>query len=348
MTDYSFHQKLEDSRTKVFSKKRRCLVPGCNENTINSHVFQEKRILKEISKPDGHFYSLRFPSVFTLIKESTFKLTKVGIDKGYSFPGFCKYHDEKIFLPIEKTSFDPYTPLTQSLFTYRTLSLELRKKEIALETTTAIAKIIYESKNPNWLVDYCRKSQEIKDYKQAIQDLIFFKSQLEAEIFDSNPSMFNYSTIQLPHLEVCISTPLNIYDPHNKKSNEIDEYGFDKEIPLATSVLNFFPYNNSSFLICANHKNFSCDWTSELLEKLKNRPELYFKLISDLITFRCEFWAISQNLFNLLSPEKVTSFEEESFNCFNSNYHINSQFNLFEELKSTDMSSQKESRPNSS
>jgi len=331
MVDNIFIQKIDISRKKVFSKRRYCLYPGCNKKAINSHVFPKGAILDSISGPDYHFYSLKFPSIFVLQKEQIFKLNKIGIDKGYSFPGFCNYHDNEIFYPIEKMSFDPFAPFVQVLFTYRTICMELRKKEIAKEATIEIAKIIYESKKPNWLIHYIKKDQEIKDFAQAIMDLNLFKSQLEKEIFCSDSSMFKYNTIQLPRLDVCISTPLNILDPKNEKSIDIDEYGLEKEVPLSTSVLNFFPYKESSFLIAANHKDYSCNWTLKLLERIKNHPDSYLKEISDIITFRCDFWAISQQLYNSFSQDKVIEFENLSSKYFNNcDYSINCDFNLFE------------------
>lgn len=331
MTDYLFLQKLEDSRKKIFSKKRICLVPGCKKVAINSHVFPKGAILDAISRPDYHFYSLKFPSIFILQKEQIFKLNKIGIDNGYSFPGFCNNHDSEIFSSVEKMFFDPFAPFVQALFTYRTICMELRKKEIAKEATIEIAKIIYESKKTNWLIYYFEKDQEIKDFTQAIKDLGTFKSQLEEEIFNSGSSMFNCTTIELPRLDVCISTPLNIFDLTDEKSNDIDEYGLDKDTPLATSVLNFFPYKESSFLIAANHKDYPCNWTSELLEKINNKPDSYLKEISDLITFRCEFWAMSQQLYNSLQQEKIMAFEKLTYNYSNnSDYSLDFDFNIFE------------------
>lgn len=331
--NYKFIQKLEDTRKNIFSKSRLCLVSNCNEIAINSHVFQKNKILDQISKPDNHFYSWKFPSIFSLIKNPTFKVDKVGINEGYSFPGFCQKHDDEIFAPIEKSSVDFYLSSVQALFTYRTLCLELRKKEIAKDIKVETAKIIYESKNKNWLSYYLAMDQPILDFKQAIKDLSFFKSQLENEIFNSGESKFNYTTLKFPRLDVCFSTPLSIFDVNNDNSNEIDEYGFDKEIPISTSVLNFFPYDNFSYFISANHKEYFCNWTSELIKKMKVQNVQLTKIISDILSYRCEFWAISQSLFQLIDLNKISEFEKISHDHFdNYNYNIDSQFNLFENI----------------
>jgi hypothetical protein len=267
-----------------------------------------------------------------LLREKQLKLSRVGIDEGFSFPGFCNHHDNEIFSCIEKKDFDPFDSKAQSLFAYRTVCLELRKKEIAKGTTIKIAKQILESKRNNWEVEYLQRDQEINDFSQAIKDLNLFKTQLENEIFHSKQSCFNYTTLELPFLDICISTPLNIFDPNNDKSYEFDEYGFDKEDPISTSVLNFFPYKNSSFLIVANHKEYTCNWTSDLIKKLRDYPDLYLKEISDLITFRCEFWAISERLYDSISKSKIIEFEELlSENNYSHEYSINHSFNLFEE-----------------
>ncbi|MBA7588982.1 hypothetical protein ES708_31054 [subsurface metagenome] len=270
MTDYKFIQKLDDSRKEVFSRKRKCLFPDCNDIAINSHVFQKRKILDQISKPDNHFYSLNFPSVFLINKNPIIKLRKVGIIDGYSFPGFCNLHDNKIFAPIEKDSINLFSSIVQALFTYRTLCSELRKKEIAKDLNVEIAKIIYTEKREGWLFDYGRMGFQISDYRLSIKDLNFFKANLEDEIFSSNKSQFNYTTLQFPRLDVCISTPLTIIDKYNENTNDIDEFGYDKETPITTSILNFFPFDDYSYLITANHKKYFCNWTTELIKKLKN------------------------------------------------------------------------------
>ena len=64
---------------------------------------------------------------------SEFKL--VGVNNVYTFPGFCSIHDSSIFKTIESIeTLDLQDKEQQSLFAYRGLCQEIRRKEISTET----------------------------------------------------------------------------------------------------------------------------------------------------------------------------------------------------------------------
>lgn len=69
-----------------FSENRKCSVKYCRKRAVRSHLFQES-ILKKNSH-NGHFI---YPAVD--LDKKTIKISKVGVNKALTFPGFCETHE---------------------------------------------------------------------------------------------------------------------------------------------------------------------------------------------------------------------------------------------------------------
>lgn len=94
------------------------------------------------------------------------------------------------------------------------------------------------------------------------------------------------------------------------------------------SVLNYFPYRGKSYLIAAHHKKYFCNWTKSLVADLRNgvNPD---KIISDILTYRLEFWGIAPQLYESISESKRKKFLSEAHaHAGNYHIHIKSDFNL--------------------
>jgi hypothetical protein len=144
--------------------------------------------------------------------------------------------------------------------------------------------------------------------------------------------VFNYQIVELPKIDVCISGPLTIYDKNNPLTETLDSDGnFTKSI-FVTSILNIFPIEDKTLVFMAQHPNYLCNWSSDLINKFSNQKKSnYKKIISDLITTRFEFWCISPKLYESIKREKVKELLEiwES-EVLNHDFNINHNFNFFE------------------
>lgn len=316
--------RLQKGRQDIFNKKRYCLLEGCNKLAIKSHVLQRKGILNNITDETNHFYAIWYPNIYDFITHGSFNIKKIGLNEGYSFYGFCSNHDNDIFLPIETHPIDFTNRLILRLFTYRTICLEYRKKQIYYELVKdALAahkeiesnKIRYADTEPALL---------------ALNDLEYYKNQIEDEL-ESTVSNFEYEVITLNEKKVYFSSPLTIYDPSNEYTWEVDQYGFNRKEPLATSIWNFFPYQGKSYLIVATHKKYKCNWAEEMKNAFKEAKDVD-QLISDFLTFRLEFWGISPSIYTKLSKKTIDEFLTESqIHWDNYDYNIKTKFNLFAE-----------------
>lgn len=104
---------------------KQCLYPddsACSERIISAHSIQNNKILRLISN-DGNVY-MPCPKA-----DNPFAvMTKWGRKEATVFTGFCGYHDNNIFQPIENNAFDK-SALHIFLYTYRCFAVEYHKKQ---------------------------------------------------------------------------------------------------------------------------------------------------------------------------------------------------------------------------
>jgi len=93
---------------KAFSAKL-CSAPvdmhaDCSRKIIRAHTVPRSGSLAKIAE-NGHVYAL-VPSLENLIKhQGVLHPQLVGINSASTFTGFCSYHDNKLFAPIEQQQF---------------------------------------------------------------------------------------------------------------------------------------------------------------------------------------------------------------------------------------------------
>ncbi len=295
---------------------RKCLVENCYENCINSHILQKNGILRQISV-DNHLIQLS-RGIINKKSHDSLEFKKVGINEAYSFPGFCKYHDSEIFKEIEnKATLNFEDVRCKQLFSYRTLCNELRIKEIVLDVSNNFKKLlpIEEQITYDWFIE---------GLKQGIQNLKYFKNDIESNLLNGTNS-FDYYTLVLPKLEICITGPFNIENPERNKTSDLTDIG---KVPFITSILNIFPYKENLIVIIAIHKKYTCEWTINLWNNLQ-KPN-YLKSLSDLVVLRTEIWCASPNLINKIPKSVLHKYRIVwKENILNFSYSIPVDFNLF-------------------
>lgn len=114
------------------NSRRKCSCPdsfheGCAGDIIRAHTVPKTSSLKEIADA-GHV--LGFKMSYEAIRKNKGKpvLEKIGINHASTFNGFCKYHDDVIFAPLEK---EPFIASQKQCFllAYRAFAREYYAKE---------------------------------------------------------------------------------------------------------------------------------------------------------------------------------------------------------------------------
>ena len=121
---------IAKDQQKYFNKKY-CLsnkkfLHECSGKIIKAHTVQ-KKILKNISS-DGHVYTMIIDLINLIYNVGIFKPQFIGINDASTFTGFCSYHDNKIFEPLENNLFISNHE-SAFLLSYRAVCMELYKKK---------------------------------------------------------------------------------------------------------------------------------------------------------------------------------------------------------------------------
>lgn len=208
------------------------------------------------------------------------------------------------------------------MFAYRAICNEIYRKEVMADIYKEITvKNIFK-----FPVNIFFESQLFNE-KYGIKNLQYFKDCLESDLI-SKTNNYEFSCLKFNKLDLCISAPLNIYNPKDPKTFENNK----EQSNYVTSIFNVFPYQQYSYLLIAQHKDFKCIWSENLICNFKKSNEdQKLKIISDLISLRSEFWCISPQLYKQIGNiqfEKLFRLWKE--NITNHNYDLKTDFNLFE------------------
>ncbi len=155
---------------KKEAKIKQCLYPentSCSEKIIGAHSIQNNKILKRISSNGEIYMPCSKPDNPFAV------MTKWGRKEATVFTGFCGYHDNELFKPIENNFFDK-SDLHVFLYTYRCFAVEYHKKQEVIN----MQKVIFKKK-PS-LNNKPEKDNPFKGVSMAINDL-----QLAKEEFDN-------------------------------------------------------------------------------------------------------------------------------------------------------------------
>jgi hypothetical protein len=96
------------------------------DSVINAHSVQKGQSLTVIAQ-DNHVYAL----ADKVEKDGRILIKKKSIHKFSTFKGFCKYHDNLVFEPIDNYPLEP-NPKQATLYAYRSICREVYVKENSL------------------------------------------------------------------------------------------------------------------------------------------------------------------------------------------------------------------------
>ena len=176
-------QEILTKQRKSFGKKY-CLHPKasdkiCNGNIVKAHTIQKSGCLDLIAK-SGKVLTLKYN--FGEIKPDV-KL--VGINSASTFTGFCKYHDNFTFEPIEKHSIE-INQKHMFLLGYRGFCHEVFQKRAAHELIP-----LYKSSDKGKSINQQRFTQEFCKAYEAGSELSLkrienFKSNFDNSLINNN------------------------------------------------------------------------------------------------------------------------------------------------------------------
>lgn len=298
-----------------------CMVSGCNQRAINSHLLQRHGVLSNVVEK-GHCYELREKDIFSWTKDMPpFEFKRCGIQDAISLHLFCNHHDTEIFKPIESgvVDYDDYG--NQLLLSFRSICAEIRRKEI-------IVKRYKRYLGSNILQAYRKEhlyilKDAIKGYEAGIKDLVFYKHQIEKELTTpADNFFFVHHTYPIKGLYASSSFTISNYEESVDMSETIPNC-IGHAIPNGECSEFIFGYQKG-------HENdaiveFVNGWADLDSESLGERLTGWFTLI--------ESWGISPSLFERIKPTDLEHYLELLGNSsFDMNQNPNVGFNMFASL----------------
>ena len=147
----------------AFNRKRLCLHPdapaGCSKKIIRAHTVQRRTSLHRIAE-DGHVLGLSTEPKILDRTQGKIGVQPIGINRASTFEGFCSYHDNITFSPVEDA---PFTATDQQCFLlgYRAMCRELYQKQTVLDAMEYVKTL-----------DRGRSVPEQVYWQQCVQSLV--------------------------------------------------------------------------------------------------------------------------------------------------------------------------------
>lgn len=175
-----------------------CLHPQtgpsvCQGGIIKSHSLQKNGVLSLIAR-GSHVYT--FLSQKNMSSDSLAKPALLSVGKASTFTGFCHFHDNNTFLPLESCTFQS-TQQQTVLLSYRALCLELFKKRMSLNFALPLQQENLDkgrSLDDQMHIQY-QLSQLICSSLIGMADLYFYKEKYDKALIDEKYDDISFYTI---------------------------------------------------------------------------------------------------------------------------------------------------------
>ena len=288
-------KKFKNLRKKHNLKECFALNSNCSEKIIRAHSIQNNRILNRISKDGLLFYFGKGD-----YDPENMQPKQYGRKEASTFTGFCGYHDQKIFSPIDNFDYKPANLEQEFLFSYRAVAKEYHTKSTILSMFT---EILNKEEIPNFNYEACywytmgtnRAHDQLSRMRDAFNTNLarkrFFKIYTKIIVFDEAYPLAISSMSSLTS------------DFQGNKINDLENIKKDWA-PIFTTI---FPQGSKTYVLiqCLKKEKHIFD---RFLEQL-NEPLDKLKLkLSMLLLTHCENMAISPIHWDKMSQEQQKIF----------------------------------------
>lgn len=268
----------------------------CKGDIKNAHSIQKNRILNRISQ-DGHIYKFT-PDHVGIIVLSRFDRTS--INKASTFQGFCDFHDNKLFHPIEALEYSNEAK-QNFLFAFKALALEYHKK-----VRDVTFRINIFAKRPDLTInevmvyDYRTAQLKEKEYKKEYEA---FKKEYTEKNFHNIRTFFKKLDFEVDFATSAAFSA--IYDMNNHQINENQMLSENQEIRVV--YVTIYPLENSTNIIISYHSR-NDETYSGLFEQLENATQTeLLKYLNQLVIDGTENIFFSQKFIENLNVREKDS-----------------------------------------
>lgn len=256
------------------------------DSVINAHSVQKGQSLTVIAQ-DNHVYAL----ADKVEKDGEILIKKKSIHKFSTFKGFCKYHDNLVFEPIDNYALEP-NPKQATLYAYRSICREVYVKENSLRL---LSKQLSTFKAEN------RTKEYISDLKKGTENglipLLNKKEKFDSVLRNEEFQKVRYVVLECEnHPNTSFSGLLYPeFDFQGRVLQNISEIGTNFSLitfcsaPTKAGWAVIFSWHESDDYICSRF----IDSIKEVLRSGKNLGDAIFRLIiatCENVAYSPEWW----------------------------------------------------------
>lgn len=274
---------------KYFHNHKFCMAynkPACSGEISKSHTLS-KKYLRNIST-NGHIY---VPTSSSHNKQNLYEFQLKGINETTRIPGFCKYHDNKLFESFEK---DNFTGDYEQIYylSFRSLCREYFKKKCLLDF---FSHEILKKINQNEFLDSRLFKNFTSHLNKEIRDHKFIYDQMKKY----NNSGLNYILIELDRLLPVAATGVlfPLMDSTEKKiQNE-----HKKQLGFIYTIIS---EKYCSYIIVSTVRTLSNNIHKEFLDSLiKMSPDQLINYLLSCFFYNNDNIVLKPDWFETLAPD---------------------------------------------
>jgi hypothetical protein len=268
---------------------------NCSSKIIRAHSIQNNRILNKISR-NGEV--LNFSEAGD---NNEIKLSRIGRKKATTFTGFCGYHDNAIFVPIESTDYKERNHEQEFLFAYRALAKEYHAKKWSI-------KLLQETINK---LSNDRALEKLSSYLAGATASLA-QLNFQREMFNSFLGKRDFDIISTRIIKfheeyhIAVSSAFTVEKDFN--GNSINNFS-DLETHLKYIYLSVFPQNGKTYVLLSylrKNKKFFSAFMNKIFEKSVNEKKI---TLSNIIAIHVENFAFSPIRWERISEAEKSEFQ---------------------------------------
>jgi hypothetical protein len=267
---------------------------NCSDKIIKAHSLQNNKILNKLSENDKVLMRS------AKMSEKGFEITMELIvrSKATTFTGFCGFHDNIVFQPIEKFKYTPNNLEQNALFAYRALAKEWHAKLVAKKLAE---EFIAQNPNNQQMEDHLLGTElGLADIQKHVN--VFKEILLEKKLDLLETQYMSFSNEYLLSVSSGISSP---FDFDGGKLNHLTR---NLDIPSKFLFLTIFPEDGKTHILLSYLKE-DRDFYSFIKTQLLNKDEDTQKQkLSNLITINSENLVLAPSNWDKLEKSKQQLF----------------------------------------
>ena len=292
----------------AFRQSSECNCPEqirqeCSGQPINSHTIAKSLGLAQIAVA-GHVLGLKHD--FSTLKRTKGKaeIGRIGVNKISVFPGFCSFHDKKLFAKVEDEAFCASSELC-ALLAYRAVARELHTKSSGID----INEFLKGADRGRALGQQIAMQAFLRDYGQGLSlaehDLNRAIKALHNAVLTDNFDGFESLVLEFDDFPLLCTTG---HMPHDDWSGHVVQDLSDPKLEADWLAAISFRSGDRSWVVFtwAKGSQVIAKFVDSLLENFGNTVSdalaKYFFTVSENLAINPTWW-------NELSPEKREALE---------------------------------------